>query len=149
MASTSAPDLEQITTTVLGDLAFMVADDAPLAPAPERWLRGEVAYRGPISGSIVCYCTPTFAGMLASNLLATSPEEDETGEDARDAFAEFLNILCGNFVTTRYGRGPVFSLSIPKVESQIGLPTESEGPDACRFAIEGQRLLVQHTTAVN
>ena len=75
----------------------------------------EIFFTGPVCGCIVIACHKDFMTTLAANVLGIDEEKLEKDSDRIDALKEFLNILCGNFLTSLTGTGEVFDLSIPKV----------------------------------
>lgn len=144
---TAQPDLTTVVTDVLGDLAFMVTDDeAPELPAGTVWLLGEVRYSGPRAGVLRCWCTRDFATQLAANLLGIEPREGEAQVAAEDSVREFMNVLCGQLVTTWYGTESVFNVSIPQVCERADTPRLAEsGADAwCQLSLDGEPLLCTH-----
>jgi len=143
----TAPDLNTVLADVLANLAFMVSDDEPAAPPPQTvWLEGEIHYQGPQRGRLQCWCTQPFAVQLAANLLGTEPDDRQAQQAGHDAVREFMNVLCGQFVTARYGTRPVFSLTIPTVHNCGGPPDLSDAPphDACWLSVGGEPFLCRH-----
>lgn len=109
-------DLASVITDVLGGLAFMVNDDERVAPPPGAvWLRADVTYRGPLSGTITCWCTREFAVQLTANVLGLETDDDSARDHAADGLREFMNVLCGQFVTAWHGHEAIFDLTIPTV----------------------------------
>lgn len=146
-SNTAATELTEVVCNVLSELAFMVTDDERPEAKPGRvWVQSEITYHGPLSGRLSCWCTHEFATRLAANLLGIESESGEAGQAARDAVGEFLNVLCGQFVTTCFGTHDVFKLSIPVVQVMEGAPppAEAEAPGVCQLTIEGEPLLVWH-----
>jgi hypothetical protein len=145
--TTNAPDLTTVLSDVLGDLAFMIADDEAAEPATGRvWLRGEIAYHGPDSGSLRLWSTRSFASRLAANLLGLEPEDGSAQVGAEDAVREFMNVFCGQLVTAWYGRGPVFNLSIAEVTEQVE-PPDIEAVDErsrVQLSVEGEPVFCTH-----
>jgi hypothetical protein len=138
------PELTQVVLEVLGDLAFMISDDEPApAPAGTEWMRGEVGYHGAANGTLQCWCTRRLAIQLAANLLGIEAEEDPAHTAAEDALREFMNVLCGQLVTSWFGRAAVFNLSIPTVHA--GEPTPADvaaaAQDSCRLSVDGEPLV--------
>jgi hypothetical protein len=137
------PNLATVVVNVLGDLAFMVTDDGPgELPGGTVWMCGEISFRGSVAGTLRCWCTRDLATKLAANLLAVEPHEGEAQIGAEDALREFMNVLCGQLVTSWYGTAGVFNLSIPTVREGIGGPSadEADGKPLCQLSIEGQPL---------
>lgn len=139
-----APPLAEVLADVLGDLAFMVADDQPADFATGTvWFEGEVRYGGPARGRLRLWCTREFATRLAANLLGIEPEEGNARVGAEDAVREFMNVLCGQLVTAWYGREAVIHLGIPAAGECMQRPAQPD-PDAydrCLVSIDGEPLL--------
>lgn len=142
------PELSDLLTTMLGDLAFMIAeqDSAPSPPPGTIWLAGEIRYSGPVTGQINCWCTRDFAVQLAANLLGTDPDDPEALTDADDAVREFLNVLCGNLVTSWHGDEAVFNLSIATVQECLDVPSpgEQDGEQFCTLSVSDTPLYCVH-----
>lgn len=144
-SSDTQPALASLAAEVLGDLAFMIADDEPQAPAPGTiWLQGEVGYRGPVCGSVQCWVTRSFAVSLAANLLGTDPNDAEAFTDAEDAVRELLNVLCGHLVTAWHGREAVFNLTIPQVSECLDSPQPPESSQSCSLCVDGEPVFLAH-----
>ena len=139
--STAALDLAAVVTNVLEDLAFMVSDEGPPRPLADTvWLECEISYVGPVHGTLRCWCTRDFALQLAANLLGTDMEDGAVREQIGDALREFMNVVCGQFVTTFHGTGPVFDLTIPTAE-ECTLPPiidVKQEPAACVLSVSGE-----------
>ncbi len=125
---------------VLADLAFMFADEDVAEVSSEgRWLETSITYRGPASGTLRFRCASAFSVMLAANLLGSDPADDDADAQGRDAVKEFMNIVCGRFVTDKHGTEHVFNLSIPEIEELPLAPTLGDGDDTdvSTLAVEG------------
>jgi hypothetical protein len=139
----AAPDLTTLAATVLGDLSYLLADDTPAPPATSLdGLVAEVRYSGAARGRLRCWCTRGFAEKLAANLLAVEPNADQAQREAEDALREFMNVLCGQLVTSWHDSRGVYDLSIPTVRAGSPPP---DMPDAvakhvCRLWVEGEIL---------
>ncbi len=143
----NVPDLGTVVIDVLGDLAFMVTDDdRPEVPPGTVGMQAEIFYRGPLQGRLRCWTTRTFAARLAANLLGIEPTQAEAEVAAEDAVRELANVLCGQLVTTWYGKDAVFKLSIPAVRECLVDPAAlaADPPHGCRVSIEGEPLLCIH-----
>lgn len=140
-------DLGNLVSDVLGDLAFMVTDaarDDDLTCSP--WLAGEVKYRGPVNGSVHCWCSRSFGAQLAANLLGVEPGTPDAQLAAEDALRELLNVLCGQLVTRWHGTDAVFNLSIPTTHETNQSPTDAGLDRHNRHAvlIDGEPVIVAH-----
>ncbi len=134
--------LSTLISDVLGELAFMVLDDDdPVIDPDGDWIECSVSYHGPVSGSLTCWCTREFANSLCMNLLGCDPSEDE-GVDVGDAIREFMNIICGQVITSWHGTKAVFNLSIPNVRD--GSPPSKDPADQLythSCSVSGEALL--------
>jgi hypothetical protein len=125
--------LAAIFSDVLANLAFMFTEDDQVDTDPgEVWFETTVRYsraqgtghRAEVPGGTLKFrCTRGFCVLLAANLLGIDADDDTATAQGEDAVKEFMNIVCGQFVTSVYGRDDVFNLSIPQI---VGLP---ETPD--------------------
>lgn len=141
--ATARPDLATVASDVLGDLAFMVADDERVHyPDNAVWLEGRVQYHGPHSGELTCWSTRALANQLSQNLLGLMAA-DVSPDAGVDAVREFMNVLCGQLVTRWYGAGPVFDLSIPVV-TPIEAPPLGDDRGRTAMMVDGQPLLIAH-----
>ncbi|MCH8804704.1 MAG: chemotaxis protein CheX [Planctomycetes bacterium] len=114
---TDGRELAAVVSKILGDLAFMVGDGESHGkiPADAIWLQGEISYRGPLAGTLRCFCTRDFAVQLTANLLGLDPDEEDARDGADDAMREFMNVLCGHLITVWHGTEAVFNITLPKV----------------------------------
>jgi CheY-specific phosphatase CheX len=116
--------LRTIFSEVLANLAFMFTDEEEAeAPLGDTWLETVISYAGPSSGTLRFRCPTEFSALLAANLLGVDPLDDEAGAKGKDAVKGFMNIVCGQFITTVHGADDIFDLTIPEV---LELP---EAPD--------------------
>ena len=116
--------LATIFSEVLANLAFMFTDeDLADPPACDEWLETTIAYSGPVTGALKLRCSRDFSTRLAANLLGLDPDDPDTEQSASDAVKEFMNIVCGQFITAAYGTEEVFNLTIPKI---VELPDTSD-----------------------
>jgi len=129
-----------IFSEVLANLAFMFTEeDLPPSPEGDPWMETTIGYRGPACGSLSFLCTRGFARVLAANLLAIDPEDRDADAKAPDAAKEFMNIVCGQLVTTLHGPEQVFDISIPRNRPLNEGPDLmlSPGPESCTLSVEG------------
>lgn len=113
-----------IFSEVLANLAFMFTDEGEFVSDPDdQWLETTIDYNGPNTGTLILNCEREFSNTLATNLLGLDPEEQTEDRHALDATKEFMNIVCGQFVTAAYGSEDVYDLSIPEIN------TLEEAPD--------------------
>jgi hypothetical protein len=120
MTDEMAVTLVEVVSEVMEQQAFMFADvcdgEEPETEA-ETFLHTRMKFEGPSCGGLSVAAPKGVCVELAANLLGVEPDDDIAEEDSRDALGEFLNVACGQLLTALYGAGPVFKLSIPKVEA--------------------------------
>jgi hypothetical protein len=132
--------LAAVFSDVLASLAFMFTDGRPAeVPTEGRWLESAIGYRGPMTGELRLRCTRGFAARLAASLLGIDPNDADADARADDAVKEFMNIVCGQFVTTVYGAEDIFSLAFPELrELETAPDLEAEDGDDCTtLCVEG------------
>lgn len=140
----SQPALATIVSDVLGELAFMVSDDGPsAAPSGGPWLEAEIQYRGPVTGTLRCWCVRAFAVQLTANLLGIEAQDADADAEAEDALREFMNVLCGQLVTAWHGKEAVFNLSIPAVRPCPAAPAPP-AVNGCQLFVNGAPLFCAH-----
>ena len=143
----AVPDLATIVSDVLGDLAFLVGDQERSLPPPGAvWMECRIAYSGPCSGTLRCWCTRDFAVQLAANLLGVEPDDPAVQGGLEDALGEFMNVVCGQLVTAWHGEDAVFNLSIPTAvvcrEPPRFDPDPAEG--VCALSVGGAPFYCAH-----
>lgn len=100
-------DIAQLVTEVTGALLGAVSEPRPASsmhPRDNLWT-GCVMIDGPLRGAIVVAGPRQFAIRVASKMFETAPA-DVSDSAARDAFAEFTNIVGGNIkalISTQLG----------------------------------------------
>lgn len=115
--------LATIFSEVLADLAFMFTeDDQSDADTGTVWLETKIGYRGSECGCLRFRCPVEFCTHLAANLLGVDPNDGNAERQSRDAVKEFMNVVCGHFVTTMYGTEEVFDLTIPETAPRSAPP---------------------------
>lgn len=73
-----------------------------------------VTFTGPSAGVVALAGSTALAEALARNLLAIDPDAAVPPDDARDALAEFANVVAGNLLPALLGDGE-FHLAAPVV----------------------------------
>ncbi len=142
--------LTTVLCEVLANLAFMFTDDGEFdPPMGERWLETAISYEGPVSGSLRLTCTGTFATQLAANLLGVESGKETTEQESNDAVKEFMNVICGQYLTAAYGTEDVFNLTIPEVLERSTTPVlgdpEEASQDMAILSVDGQWMQLLHT----
>lgn len=141
--------LTTVLSEVLANLAFMFTDDGEVgSPLGERWLETSISYEGSMSGTLRLTCAATFATQLAANLLGVESGEKITEQESNDAVKEFMNVVCGQYVTTAYGIEDVFNLTIPEVVERATTPRfgapEGAPDDVALLSVDGQWIQLLH-----
>jgi chemotaxis protein CheY-P-specific phosphatase CheC len=139
--------LETIFSDVLANLAFMFTEDEIGEPSPDDvWLETCISYHGPQSGKLLFRCTRSFTVQLAANLLGCNVGDSQAVMDSEDAVKEFMNILCGQFVTIIHGTGDVFNLSIPETGEMPEMPdtTVSDDTIMSTLTVDGYRVQLSY-----
>lgn len=148
-----------LTTTfseVLANLAFMFTDQAHgfesvglenVPPPGDVWLETTIGYSGPAAGTLRLQCTRKFSIQLAANLLGADPKDADVEQKAYDAVKEFMNIVCGQFITAAHGTEAVFDLTIPHITVLAEAPHWGDEPGSCSstLAIDGQLTRLSYT----
>jgi CheY-specific phosphatase CheX len=137
--------LATIFSEILASLAFMFTEEEAAEDSPEAtWIDTSISYEGPTRGTLRLRCTRDFAVQLAATLLGMDPLDDEARRAAEDAVKEFMNILCGQFVTTVHGTGDSFNLTIPQIEELPQMPDLSapDSPVSSSLCVDGFRVQV-------
>lgn len=139
--------LAQTLSDVLSDLAFLFHDDgAQLVSALGRLhLQATIRYEGAVCGELCVEADESFAELLAANMLGAANDGPRTERRTADALSEFVNVLCGQFVTALHGDEDVFDFSIPVVRF-VDESVQSEAADACviESTVSGCRLRVRY-----
>lgn len=142
--------LTTVLSEVLADLAFMFTDEREFdPPVGERWLETTISYKGPEAGSLRMTCTEPFAAQLATNLLGLESGEETSEQESNDAVKEFMNVVCGQYVTAAYGTEDVFNLTIPEVQELATTPEfgdcEEAAGEVALLSVEGRWMQLLHT----
>lgn len=147
MQNQATETLTTIFSEVLADLAFMFTDEEPgeLTLGGE-WLETTIGYTGCHTGVLRLRCTRVFSIQLAANLLGLDPEDIDTKRSAHDAVKEFMNIVCGQFITAAYGTEEVFDLTIPQVVELPEMPDlkAGGGTEESILSVDGQFVQLAH-----
>ncbi len=139
--------LATIFSEVLANLAFLFTDEDPADPVPgDVWFETTIGYSGPMAGTLRFLCTRDFSTRLAANLLGTDPDDPDTEQSAGDAVKEFMNIVCGQFVTAAYGTEEVFHITIPEIVELPETPslTACEEIETTAVSVDGQFVQLSH-----
>ena len=135
--------LTTIFSEVLANLAFMFGDDDECAASPSSsWLETTISYQGPVRGTLQLRCPREFSVLLVANLLGTDVEDDGAESKADDAVKEFMNVLCGQFITATHGAEDFFDLAIPEIHelAEAPDPPGAAATHASTLSVSGHRL---------
>lgn len=152
MALSKPQTLTTIFSDVLANLAFMFTDDEPTdSPIGETWLETTIAYYGPATGTLRFRCTRSFTVLLAANLLGIDVDDDGAARQGDDAVKEFMNIVCGQFVTARYGCSDVYNLSIPRIIPMDQTPDfgEDDGTNSSTLSVDNHTVQLIYEPGAN
>lgn len=148
MLKQEAQTLTAIFSDVLANLAFMFTEDDLAESAPgEIWIETEIRYEGPECGTLLFRCARDFCVLLAANLLGVDAENDAAATQSEDAVKEFMNIICGQFVTATFGSDDVYNLSIPVTRELPQSPDLELGhgePFVSTLSVDGFRVQLAH-----
>jgi hypothetical protein len=106
-----------IASQVLETAAFACGfgcERTEVSDAEEAFAAG-VQFNGPVDGEILIAAPLQLCQLLAANLLSLDESEVEM-QHAADCLKELANIVCGRWLTARFGDEPVFRLSVPEVQ---------------------------------
>ena len=139
--------LVEVFSSVLESLAFMfgeVVEDEPL-PFPGRALRASIDFTGPFQGTLFMCISAEMCSEVAANMLGLEPDDELAEARAQDAVKELLNVACGHVLTELAGEGPVFDLTVPRVEpmEEVAWRDLSAAKDGVLMAVEDYPVLIQ------
>lgn len=109
--------VKKVLTDVAKEFAFMFADDcSEQQDVMPPYIKAEMSFSGPYKGNAIIVTSEDLCKEMMSNVLGISEEETDIEVEPKDALCEFLNIFCGNFLTSLAGTEPVFELHPPSAE---------------------------------
>ncbi len=99
-----------------------------------------------MAGTLRLRCTREFSTRLAANLLGTDVGDAGAEQQPNDAVKEFVNIVCGQFITAAHGTEEVFNLTIPKIAELPDTPDLSAraGVEVSVLSVDGQFVQLSH-----
>ncbi len=133
----SSRAMENAVISVLNDMAatrvwVIRPEDPPrFDQAP---MHAHITFEGPSSGELGLLMENSLAADLASRILGVDESRDLLQEMVVDAVKELLNVICGQFLTQRFGYEPAFTLGVPRV-----FPLSAQ---ACNVLITGPSILI-------
>ncbi len=109
-------------------LAFMMPTDeeTPEETPPHDDLVASVAFAGPFRGILFLSVSTDLLGELAANMLGLEGPEEPPIDKRLDAFAEALNVICGNLLPVIAGTEVVFDVHAPEIQADSRIPAEVE-----------------------
>ncbi len=108
----------EVFCQVIEQMAFMFGEetDAESIDTPEgSIIQARMGFSGTPSGELAIDVPEEIAPLIAENLLGIDAEDEEAQQKGRDALKEILNVTCGNILTTLFGEGPIFELTVPEI----------------------------------
>ncbi len=153
MQNQTTTTLTRVLSDILAELAFMFTDEGDInAPTGECWLKTTIGYEGSTDGLLRLTCPWSFADQLAANMLGLESTDRANEQESIDAIKEFMNVVCGQYITAAYGVEDVFHLTIPEVVETSTTPNLADSTDSSenktRVSVNGQWLELSHHTRV-
>lgn len=133
----SSRAMENAVISVLNDMAATRASATRPENLPrfdQSLIHAHITFEGPSSGELGLLMDPDFAADLASRILGVDESKDLLQDMVLDAVKELLNVVCGQFLTQRFGYEPAFSLGVPRV-----FPLSAQ---ACNVLLTGPSILI-------
>lgn len=110
----------QAVEEVLASMVSMTIRDTPaqdLPPIENSALNVRIEYRGAHSGELGIILGNDLASRIARQFLGMDSESDLLDDMIEDSARELLNVICGHFLTLKYGEKPVIKISVPRLFS--------------------------------
>lgn len=120
MNNTTKQCFRQAIEEVLASMVSMSLRDATakdLPPIENSALNVRIEYRGEHSGEISIILGDNLASRIAKAFLGMDNESDLLDDMIEDSARELLNVICGHFVTIKYGEKPIIKISVPRLFS--------------------------------
>ena len=141
--------LIKVCCDVFESLSFMFGeaiDIDEVESESESFINVSISYKGDRAGAIILIVSAETAKILAYNILGIDEDEENLPfESSIDALKEFLNTICGQFITSRFGDEPVFDLTVPETKT-ISLDEWQESVDSGNFLalnVEDEPILIK------
>ena len=116
-ATDKARQVAGVVAEVLEKQDFMFAEpSSELASQASRFLHAQMGFSGPVVGDLEIAAPWELCATLAANALGVEVDDQIAGQYAPDTFMEFLNLACGQLLTTLYGTSEEFWLSPPRID---------------------------------
>ena len=120
MKDTTKQCLKQAIVEVLASMVSMTLHDADAQDLPtieKPALNVRIEYQGEHSGEISIILGDDLASRIARAFLGMDNESDLLDDMIEDSAREFLNVICGHFLTIKYGEKPIIKISVPRLFS--------------------------------
>jgi CheY-specific phosphatase CheX len=117
------PEIAGVFCEVMEKQAFLFPEalESRLVSLDEdRFLASSMTFMGNIRGGLLLAVPERTAWELSANFLGMEADDPFVRESSRDSLGEILNITCGHMLTTLFGVGELFDLSIPTPLSLTG-----------------------------
>ncbi len=117
--------LTKVFCDVLGKYALMFGDEVKAAETELKeggYVYASINFDGGKKGMMEITAGKDFSAMLNMNILGDFEGAGAAGDESHDSFKEFLNIMCGEYLTVVYGKKMLFNLDPPEAR----LITEAE-----------------------
>jgi len=122
LADAMGDALKEASISVLEEAAFVMPLSAPPRPFRGEVLQARLAFKGPMSGTLLMAITPAAAARVASNILGV----DKVDHDAvPDAVGELLNMLAGCVIAEWFGASETCGLGLPATHSVVASDHEA------------------------
>lgn len=80
----------------------------------DELLVASLDFNGKVSGRILIAAPPTFACIIAGNLLGLEPDDEDVGEKCAGALGELLNMVAGQLFSESLGADNDIQLGLPE-----------------------------------
>jgi chemotaxis protein CheY-P-specific phosphatase CheC len=120
MKNTTKQCFRQAIEEVLASMVSMTLRDAYAQDLPQietSALNVRIEYQGEHSGEISIILGDDLASLIARRFLGMDDESDILDDMIEDSARELVNVICGHFVTMKYGEKPIMKISIPRLFS--------------------------------
>ncbi len=121
-------ELYRVAEETLASLAFIMPLD-PDEEAPDETdarLVASVSFTGPFDGTLFLSVPAGLLRELSANMLGAEDDEEPPIDEQHDAFAEALNVICGNLLPVIAGAEVVFDVHAPEILTDSRIPDEVE-----------------------
>jgi CheY-specific phosphatase CheX len=140
--------IEETLSYVLEQMAMVFTDahDGEAVAPPAGRLVAEVRFEGASSGRLQVAASRAALLEIASGVLGSEPDAEETADAISDVLCELANVVLGNLLPRLAGEELVFTLTAPEVlpDADGALWTAIDGaPGTVKVAIEEEPLMIR------